>query len=108
MQAQFITDDFIAWYSMITETVFENRFKHVDELVKMGANIRSMAGCGCSRSKEIERSQSLCKRLKEERHWTAGLPEGTTIVENIEHIDRGYERLDEMLQRLGGKIIRVD
>lgn len=112
MQAQFMALMTLSrGTSMITETVFENRFKHVDELVKMGANIRIDGRVAVVQGvKKLSGARVYAKDLRGGAALVlAGLAaEGTTIVENIEHIDRGYERLDEMLQRLGGKIIRVD
>jgi len=111
MQAQFMALMTLArGTSMITETVFENRFKHVDELVKMGANIRIDGRVAVVQGvKKLSGARVYAKDLRGGAALVlAGLAaEGTTIVENIEHIDRGYEHLDEMLQRLGGKIIRV-
>lgn len=96
--------------SEVTETVFENRFMHVDELVRMGANIR-ISG----RAAMLEGVPKLlgCKvRATDLRAGAAmilaGLvADGTTEITDIYHIDRGYEGIVAKLQSLGGDIRRV-
>lgn len=97
--------------SMVIETIFENRFMHVCELKRMGANIkvegRSAIIEGCSRltgarvkATDLRAGAALI---------LAGLgAEGTTEIQDIEHVDRGYIRIDEKLKSLGANIIRVD
>jgi len=96
--------------SMLTETIFENRFMHVPELTRMGANVnlhgRSAMVRGVPRltgapvmATDLRASVALV---------IAGLAaEGETIVSRIYHLDRGYERLDQKLAACGAKIERV-
>ena len=111
MQAQVMAMMCIAkGQSEVTETVFENRFMHVDELVRMGANIRisgraamldgvpKLLGCKV-RATDLRAGAAMI---------LAGLvAEGTTEITDIYHIDRGYEGIVAKLQNLGGDIIRV-
>lgn len=96
--------------SVVTETIFENRFTHVPELQKMGAKIKqeearavvegipSLSG-NLVRASDIRGGAALV---------LAGLAaQGTTIIEEIHHIDRGYEELEEDLSRLGANIVRT-
>ncbi len=97
--------------SFITETIFENRFMHASELLRMGANIRvegrqaivagpsRLSGAGVIAS-DLRASASLV---------LAGLvARGETLVDRVYHIDRGYERIEEKLARVGADIRRVD
>jgi UDP-N-acetylglucosamine 1-carboxyvinyltransferase len=96
--------------SIITETIFENRFMHVLELVRMGANIRvegrqaivagpsALSGAAVIAS-DLRASASLV---------LAGLAaRGQTLVDRVYHIDRGYERIEEKLARVGARIRRI-
>ena len=97
--------------SMLTETIFENRYMHVPELARMGADImvkgrsamvRGVAGLHGApvMATDLRASMSLV---------IAGLAaEGETIVRRVYHLDRGYERLEEKLQAVGADIERVD
>ncbi len=110
MQAQFMALNSISnGSSVIEETVFENRFQHVDELKKMGANISlnknkasvkgvsNLVGAIVSAS-DLRASASLV---------LAGLVgKNKTQIENIYHIDRGYECIEEKLTKLGAEIFR--
>ncbi len=111
MQAQFTALNSVAdGVGMITETVFENRFMHVQELQRMGADIRlegnTAVSCGIGAltgapvmATDLRASASLV---------LAGLvAEGDTVVDRIYHIDRGYERIEEKLSLLGARIRRV-
>jgi UDP-N-acetylglucosamine 1-carboxyvinyltransferase len=95
---------------MITETIFENRFMHVPELARMGANITvhhasalvrgvpGMTGAPVMAT-DLRASVSLV---------IAGLvASGETIVNRVYHLDRGYERLEEKLSGCGARIERV-
>jgi UDP-N-acetylglucosamine 1-carboxyvinyltransferase len=96
--------------TVVTETIFENRFKYVDELVRMGAKIhvegRTAIVTGVDKlmgarveSKDLRGGASLV---------IAGLAaEGDTYVEKVCHIDRGYDKFEETLGRLGACITRV-
>ncbi len=111
MQAQFMVLMSVAsGLSMITETIFENRFIHVSELKRMGADITisgnsamvagvpSLSGAPVMAS-DLRASASLV---------LAGLvAEGTTEVNRVYHLDRGYEKMEEKFQQLGASICRV-
>lgn len=95
--------------SIIKETVFEGRFKHVDELNRMGANISCDLNTAFIRG--VPRLYGATVEASDLRAGAAlviaGLmAEGTTHVECIHHIDRGYEHLEKMLQQLGATINR--
>jgi UDP-N-acetylglucosamine 1-carboxyvinyltransferase len=111
MQAQFMALMAIAdGTSQIRETIFENRFMHVPELARMGADIRVEGDTafvtGVSKLKgapvmatDLRASVSLV---------LAGLvAEGETIVNRVYHLDRGFERLEEKLGRVGADIERL-
>lgn len=112
MQAQFFALCTVAdGTSMIVENVFENRFKHGAELLRMGASFtqkdRTIVIRGVER---LMGTRVVARDLRGGAALTlAGLAaEGETIVENAELIDRGYERLDKMLASLGAVIRRED
>jgi UDP-N-acetylglucosamine 1-carboxyvinyltransferase len=96
--------------STIIESVFENRFRHVDELKRLKADI-SVEG----RTAYIKGVKKLYGAEVEATDLRAGAAlvlaglaaEGTTVVSNIKHIDRGYEHLERDLQKLGAKIQRI-
>ncbi|MFZ5965846.1 MAG: UDP-N-acetylglucosamine 1-carboxyvinyltransferase [Bacillota bacterium] len=110
MQAQFMSLMTIAkGTSMITETIFENRFKHVDELSRMGAKIKIDGRVAVVKGvKKLTGANVSAKDLRGGAALVlAGLAaEGITTVDNIIHIDRGYDKLDKMLQQLGAQIYR--
>ncbi len=97
--------------SLVTETIWEDRFKHLEELAKMGAKVRiegrtafiegvSQLTGAQVRGTDLRASASLVM---------AGLvAAGTTEVEGIEHMDRGYERFDAKLQLLGADVTRTE
>jgi UDP-N-acetylglucosamine 1-carboxyvinyltransferase len=96
--------------SVITETVFENRFMHVSELRRMGADIRVEGGKAIVRGlSNLTGAPVMATDLRASASLVlAGLAaEGTTEVSRIYHLDRGYEKLDEKLAKLGAKIKRV-
>jgi len=97
--------------SIIKETIFEGRFKHVDELARMGTDIRVDQSNAYIRG--VPRLYGATVEATDLRAGAAlviaGLAaRGVTVVEQIHHIDRGYDRIEEMLARLGANIIRVD
>ncbi len=111
MQAQFTALNAVAeGTSVITETVFENRFMHVQELERMGAEIRLegntaiVSGVG-----RLTGAPVMATDLRASASLVlAGLvADGDTEVQRIYHIDRGYERIEEKLALLGAKIRRV-
>jgi UDP-N-acetylglucosamine 1-carboxyvinyltransferase len=111
MQAQFIAMNAIAeGAANVTETVFESRFHHVQELVRLGADIEIRGNTAMTRGVATLRGApvmatdlraSACLVL-------AGLvAEGETLIDRIYHIDRGYECIEEKFQQLGARIRRV-
>ncbi len=97
--------------SIITENIFENRFKHVPELIRMGARIRTEGKIaviqGVPRLKGAEVSAGDLRGGA--ALIMAGLnAEGETIIDNIRHIRRGYDKLDEYLRSIGADIERID
>ena len=96
--------------SVITETVFENRFMHVSEMRRMGADIRIEGKNAIVRGlAHLTGAPVMATDLRASASLVlAGLAaEGTTEVSRIYHLDRGYEKLDQKLSRLGAKIRRV-
>lgn len=96
--------------SIMKETVFENRFNHVGELSRMGADIRVDLSSAFIRG--VPRFYGATVEATDLRAGAAlviaGLAaQGTTIVEQIHHIDRGYERIESMFQQLGANIRRL-
>ena len=111
MQAQFmalVTQ--AAGTSVITETIFENRFLHASEMIRMGANISiegrravvhgpsTLSGSGVIAS-DLRASASLV--------LAALVAQGETLIDRVYHIDRGYERIEEKLSSVGARIRRV-
>lgn len=97
--------------SVITETVFENRFMHVQELVRLGANItpktRVAVVRGCPG--QLTGAPVMATDLRASASLVlAGLAvKGELVVNRIYHLDRGYEKLEEKLSNLGAKIARI-
>jgi UDP-N-acetylglucosamine 1-carboxyvinyltransferase len=97
--------------AIVTETIFENRFMHAQELARMGANIRldgrraiiagprELTGAGVIAS-DLRASASLVLAALAAR--------GETVIDRVYHIDRGYEKIEEKLARAGAQIERVD
>ncbi|QKT02898.1 UDP-N-acetylglucosamine 1-carboxyvinyltransferase [Ectothiorhodospiraceae bacterium 2226] len=111
MQAQFCALNAVAeGSSVITETVFENRFMHVQELQRMGADIRLEGNNAiCKGVPRLTAAPVMATDLRASASLVlAGLvAEGSTTVERIYHIDRGYECIEEKLAQLGASIRRV-
>jgi UDP-N-acetylglucosamine 1-carboxyvinyltransferase len=111
MQAQFAALNTVAnGVSTITETVFENRFMHMLEMRRMGAEIRLEGNTAIIRGvQKLTAAPVMATDLRASASLVlAGLvAEGTTQVERIYHIDRGYECIEEKLQQLGARIKRV-
>jgi UDP-N-acetylglucosamine 1-carboxyvinyltransferase len=97
--------------SLIVETIFENRFMHAQELVRMGANIRlegrqaivagksRLSGAGVIAS-DLRASASLV--------LAALVAKGETVIDRVYHIDRGYEKIEAKLSKAGAQIQRVE
>lgn len=112
MQAQFMSLLCISQgTSVVIETVFENRFMHVDELKRMGANIKIDG-----RSAIVQGVDKLMSAPVKATDLRAGaalilaglVSDGTTEIDNIYHIDRGYDRIEEKFSKLGAKIYRKE
>ncbi|HBT49230.1 MAG TPA: UDP-N-acetylglucosamine 1-carboxyvinyltransferase [Caldanaerobacter subterraneus] len=96
--------------SIVTETIFDNRFKYTEELVRMGADIKVEGRVAVIRGVDkITGAKVLAKDLRGGVALViAGLgAEGTTVVEGAEHIDRGYESLEKALKSVGADIVRI-
>ncbi|HHY36671.1 MAG TPA: UDP-N-acetylglucosamine 1-carboxyvinyltransferase [Firmicutes bacterium] len=97
--------------SVIIENIFANRFKHVDELLRMGAQIKTEG-----RAAIIRGVEGLTGSAVEASDLRAGVAlilaglvaEGKTTIDNIYHVDRGYEAIEKKLQKLGAQIWRLE
>ncbi|HQO76871.1 MAG TPA: UDP-N-acetylglucosamine 1-carboxyvinyltransferase, partial [Thermodesulfobacteriota bacterium] len=111
MQAQFMVLLCLAeGASLITETIFENRFIHVAELQRMGANIEIKGNTAIVHGvKELTGASVMASDLRASASLVlAGLAaRGTTEISRVYHIDRGYETIEAKLQSLGAHIERV-
>lgn len=111
MQAQFTLLNLVAeGTGFITETVFENRFMHVPELSRMGARAEIESNTViCHGVETLSGAQVMATDLRASASLVlAGcIAEGTTVVDRIYHIDRGYERIEDKLRALGANIERV-
>ncbi|MDO6354914.1 UDP-N-acetylglucosamine 1-carboxyvinyltransferase [Caloramator sp. CAR-1] len=96
--------------SIVTESIWEGRFKHVDELKRMGANIKVEGKIAIIDGIErLSGAEVMATDLRAGAALViAGLAaEGTTTVTHVRHIDRGYEKIEEKLRKLGASIIRI-
>jgi UDP-N-acetylglucosamine 1-carboxyvinyltransferase len=96
--------------SMITETIFENRFMHVPELMRMGANINVHGASALVRGvPRLTGAPVMATDLRASVSLViAGLVAGgETIVNRVYHLDRGYERIEEKLSACGARIERL-
>jgi len=111
MQAQFMVLNTIAeGSSTVTETVFENRFMHVQELLRLGANITLEGNTALVKGVEsLQGAPVMATDLRASASLVlAGLvATGETHISRIYHIDRGYECIEEKLELLGGNVKRV-
>ena len=112
MQAQFMALNSVAsGTSVITETIFENRFMHVQELKRLGAEIEIEANTAIVRGvPRLQGARVMATDLRASASLVlAGLvAEGETVVERIYHLDRGYECIEEKLSQLGARIRRAN
>jgi UDP-N-acetylglucosamine 1-carboxyvinyltransferase len=96
--------------STITENIFENRFMHAQELVRMGANIKIEGRRAIVRGKTpLSAAAVLASDLRASASLVlaALVADGETIIDRVYHIDRGYERIEEKLRGVGGQIRRI-
>ena len=111
MQAQFVSLNSIAeGNATVTETVFENRFMHVQEIARMGGNITLKGNTAVIEGiGKLKGAPVMATDLRASASLVlAGLvAEGATIIDRIYHIDRGYERIEEKLKMLGADIERI-
>ncbi len=111
MQAQFLALNCVAsGSSNVVETIFENRFMHVQELQRMGADIAVHGNTATITGKaELIGAKVMATDLRASASLVlAGLmAEGETIVDRIYHLDRGYECIEEKLSQIGAKILRI-
>jgi UDP-N-acetylglucosamine 1-carboxyvinyltransferase len=111
MQAQFCALNCIADGSgWIRETIFENRFMHIPELRRMGAQVELEGNTAISKGVDrLTGAEVMCTDLRASASLViAGLvAQGETVVERIYHIDRGYESIEHKLRQLGADITRV-
>ena len=111
MQAQFTLLNLVAeGTGVITETIFENRFMHVPELIRMGAHAEIESNTViCHGVEKLSGAQVMATDLRASASLVlAGcIAEGTTVVDRIYHIDRGYEGIEDKLRALGANIERI-
>jgi len=111
MQAQFMALNSISeGSSTITETIFENRFMHVPELSRMGANLKLEGNTVvCKGVKSLSGANLMATDLRASASLVlAGLAaQGSTTIERVYHLDRGYEMIEEKFKMLGADIERV-
>ena len=111
MQAQFVALNSVAsGTSVINETIFENRFMHVQELCRLGADIEVEGNTAIVKGvSHLDGATVMATDLRASASLViAGLvARGTTLVDRIYHLDRGYEAIEEKLSRLGARIRRV-
>ncbi|ERT05151.1 UDP-N-acetylglucosamine 1-carboxyvinyltransferase [Lyngbya aestuarii BL J] len=97
--------------SLITETVFENRLHHVPELSRMGADIRVKGNTAIVRGVPMLSGAPV---IGSDLRATAALvlaalaAEGTSTIQGLQHLDRGYEKFEEKLKKLGANIVRIE
>jgi len=111
MQAQFTAMNAIATGTgIIIENIFENRFMHVNEMMRMGANIKIEGNSAiCEGVDKLKSAQVMATDLRASASLVlAGLvAEGNTLIDRIYHIDRGYDCIEEKLHALGANVYRV-
>ncbi len=111
MQAQFTVLNALAkGSSFVRETIFENRFMHIPELNRMGAQLKVEGNTVfCQGTDHLRAAQVMATDLRASASLViAGLvAEGTTVVDRIYHMDRGYERIENKIRALGGIISRI-
>jgi UDP-N-acetylglucosamine 1-carboxyvinyltransferase len=111
MQAQFIVlMTQASGTSIITETIFDRRYSHINELLRLGANIEVFGDKALVKGKTpLSGAETIATDLRASASLVlAGLiASGETIINQVEHLDRGYENLEDKLKSLGAKIERI-
>ncbi len=111
MQAQFtVLMTQASGTSIITETIFDRRFSHVNELLRLGANIEVLGDKAIVRGKTpLSGAEVMATDLRASAALilAAMIAGGETIINDLEHLDRGYEKLEDKLKRLGANIERL-
>jgi UDP-N-acetylglucosamine 1-carboxyvinyltransferase len=111
MQAQFMALNIISTGSAtVTETIFENRFMHVDEMARLGARIQTEGKVAVVEGVEkLSGATVMATDLRASASLViAGLvAEGQTVVDRIYHLDRGYDQMEEKLRAIGAQIDRI-
>lgn len=111
MQAQFMAINCVAdGVATIRETIFENRFMHVNELMRLGANIQIEGNNAIVRGVDrLEGATVMATDLRASASLViaALVAGGETLIDRIYHLDRGYERIEEKLAKLGASVRRV-
>ncbi len=111
MQAQFTALNLIAeGVGLVTETVFENRFMHIQEMQRMGANLHIESNTViCTGVDKLMGAPVMATDLRASASLVlaALVAEGETLVDRIYHIDRGYDHIEEKLSQLGASIRRI-
>jgi UDP-N-acetylglucosamine 1-carboxyvinyltransferase len=112
MQAQFMAMDCIAdGVGVVHENIFENRFMHVQELQRLGADLRIEGNTAIVRGvRELSGAPVMATDLRASASLVlAGLvADGETTIDRIYHLDRGYENIEAKLSALGARIRRID
>ena len=96
--------------STVTENIFENRFMHVGELVRMGANVKVDGRTATVRGKTpLSAAAVMCSDLRASASLilAALVADGESILDRVYHVDRGYERIEEKLRGVGAQIRRM-
>ena len=112
MQAQFLALNSIAHgTARVTETIFENRFMHVQELKRLGADIEVEGNTAVVKGvARLDGASVMATDLRASASLVLGglIASGKTTVHRVYHLDRGYERIEEKLSRLGARIRRAN
>jgi UDP-N-acetylglucosamine 1-carboxyvinyltransferase len=96
--------------SQVKENIFENRFMHVQELVRMGASIKVDGSTATVRgSGKLSAAAVMCSDLRASASLVlaALVADGESILDRVYHMDRGYERIEEKLRGVGAQIRRL-
>jgi len=111
MQAQFMALNSVArGTAIVTETIFENRFMHVQELKRLGADIEVEGNPAVVKGvPHLDGATVMATDLRASASLVLGglIARGATTVDRVYHLDRGYERIEEKLSRLGARIKRI-